>query len=226
VISRGIVLSPAHDSHGKKDVTYAFRPEAHRFATLHDCTHVEIDNRGSMPARRKRVVEAIRGARYDAYATPIVAIFCHGWRDGIQLGVRVRDVDELAAAIAEATASAATIVALYCCDTAQGVERGADTSAGPGGDGGFADELRDALCRAGVEWTVVDAHVTTGHTTRNPNLRRFGGEGSKTGGSGGGWIVRPRSRLWKPWAAALRRTDMRLRFPVLTVPEIHAELTA
>jgi hypothetical protein len=50
--------------------------------------------------------------------------------------------------------------------------------------------------------------------------------GSRVGGSGGFWIVEPKSELWKPWVKALKTTDLRFRFPAMTVAEIHSELIA
>ena len=92
---------------------------------------------------------------------------------------------------------------------------------GPGGDGGFADALRDALSERGVTGHV-DAHVTTGHTTRNPHVRRFYCDGAAAG-TGGDWLVAPGSPKWRRWVTALKG-DMRFRFPWLTPAEIDAAL--
>jgi hypothetical protein len=83
--------------------------------------------------------------------------------------------------------------------------------------------LRDAICEGGAIYCRVDGHVTAGHATYNPKIRRFEGDGSPTGGNGGRWIVPPRSEWWKAWVAALKG-DMRLRFPFLSVDEVRTAL--
>ena len=143
----------------------------------------------------------------------VLAIFGHGWETGIQCGFGLAQVGDLAGALAGA--ARAPRVILYGCLTAEGT--------GPGGDGGFADALRDALCAAGAAWAQVDAHVTAGHCCRIPYVRRFEGAGVPTGGLGGAYLVTPGAALWKPWVAALKG-DLRFRFPFLSAVAIHCEL--
>ena len=211
-----VALTAAYDKRGKRDATRAFIPEAKRFtdywANEGYSTHVaRIDNRARTRERRRQVVRALRllpnGIKH-------LAIFAHGWRTGIQLGFRLSQINALVRQIDMHAVDEAPVISLYCCSTAQG---------GPGGDGGFADELRDALCEHGMVECRVDAHTNKGHTTRNPYVRRFEGEGSSFGSQGGRFVVRPRSRLWRPWREALRdREDpLRYAFGRMTVAEIH-----
>lgn len=160
------------------------------------------------PLRFAKVVDVLMPHRA---AGGRVAIFCHGWANGLQLVPMVR-IRDLAHILAE---HRAPVVTLYACSTADGPATG--------GDGGFADRLRDALCAAGAVACRVDAHATAGHATRNPYVRRFEGMGVATGGVGGQWIVTPKSALWGPWARALKG-DLRWEFPLLSVAEIHARL--
>ena len=215
-----IALSTGKDMHGKRDATRAFIPEAKRFvahwrARGHRGEVHLIDTRKRNVNRRKQTVDAL----WSHTRVKHIGIFAHGWRSGIQFGFRVNHVRALARAIEQVVVDDAPIVTLYCCSTAQGHT---------GGDGGFADELRDALCEQGLTHCRIDAHTTRGHTTRNPHLRRFEGEGSHTGGQGGAYLVRPRSRLWRAWARELRHRDATLRYEFgrLSVPEIHAILGA
>ena len=218
MVERGgvVALATAYDSKGKRDATRAFLPEAKAFtgywADEGYPTHLaRIDTRARMHVRRRQVAEALGllsgGIKH-------VAIFAHGWRTGIQLGFHLRHVGALARLIDVHAVDEAPVVSVYCCSTAQG---------GPGGDGGFADELRDAMCSHGLVQCRVDAHTTRGHTTRNPHLRRFEGEGSTHGGQGGRFIVRPRGKLWGAWKRALRdREDpLRYAFGRMDVAEIH-----
>lgn len=210
---RAIIFTPDRDSHGRKDYTGAFLPEARAFARTNKIDPhriVAVDVREKLPARRTHV-EAALGA--DS-SNDLIAFFCHGLRSSVQLGHSLQTINSLAEAIA-GNASEHVVVALYCCSTGAGP--------GVGGDGGFADGLRDALCRAGAVHCVVNAHDNAGHTTRNPRVRRFRGEGSPVGGTGGGWIVAPRSPLWKAWCKALQG-DLRLRYPLLSTAQIHREL--
>jgi hypothetical protein len=228
-IVRGLAFVPTQDTPGKRDCTGAFLPEARLFTRLHSMSPPACFPNAEGVGFRARG-EAVLAALAQRRDLDVVAFFCHGWRDGLQCGFRLGTIDRLADALAVA-GTRQLVVALYACDAARDADdaRADDTgAAGPGGDGGFADELRDALCRRGLVDCRVDAHVTTAHTTRNPYVRRFEGGGSVTGGQGGAWLVRPGSRLWRPWVEALRAPStrpLRLRFPLMSAAEIHAELT-
>ena len=221
-----LVLLPKR--HHSGDGYSVFRPEAERFVAKHDpaARVVEIEAikmSGTAPIAEKRAETAKRRAAtlaafdgLDDLST--VAIFCHGWSTGMQLGFDVRTVGRLAEAISsrvEYRQPAFVRVVLYSCSCGNG-----DAS----GDGGFADALRDALCRAGVTMCIVDAHTTVGHATQNPFVRRFEGRGSDVGGTGGAWIVAPGSPLWPKWRRALRTTSMRLDYPFLDVATVHNRL--
>lgn len=212
------VLHPWHNAHGKRDVTGAFRPEARRFCDLHDVSAAPLvfDNTAPKGRRRREVERMLRTASPQRLAC--VAIFCHGYRSGLQTGHANRHVKRLAELLHEVCEPDA-VVSLYACSAGAGVWRKA-----PGGDGGFADRLRDAMSAAGMAGGWVDAHTTVAHTTKNPMLRRFYTDGEPAGAKGGSWVVTPRSPLWRAWRLALRETDLRLRFPLMTVEAIHAEL--
>ena len=215
---RALVIHPLHDTGTKRDATGAFIPEARAYGTwladnvVHAAVTHGFDNRASKLARRREVEAEIRiVGKLDT-----VALFCHGLARGIQTGHDLATVSTLAEAIAaSAGPSRRLVVTLYACDAAD------SPGDGPGGDGGFADALRDALAERGITGHV-DAHVTTGHTTRNPYVRRFwcNGEGA---GTGGDWLVAPGSPKWRKWVAALKG-DMRWRFPWMTPGEIDAAL--
>jgi len=156
----------------------------------------------------------------------VLAVFCHGWSSGLQLvpGVRVEAFARTLAAVM----TGPIVVTLYACTTGSDTDPRTPETAGsdaPGGDGGFADELRDALCAAGRTRCRVDAHTVLGHTSRNPYVRRFDGLGLADGGAGGGWIVRPGGRLWGAWARALAGS-LRWDFPTLELDGIRARLVS
>jgi hypothetical protein len=224
---RMVCIRPIHNAHGKKDVAGAFRPELRRFmreVCTEDSVEIAFDNRRSMTGRRAEVLVKLN--ELDASEDEIfdgVAIFCHGWRRGIQAGFTLKQVDELADAIHRLCAHSMTAVPLYCCSTGDD-KADRDIEAAGTGDESFADELRDALCARGANLCRVMAHTTKGHTTRNPSVLFFDGMGSSEGGVGGYAPVRPSGRLWKRWRRALRSSDLRFRFPFLTVEQIHREL--
>lgn len=210
-----LAFAPMYNSTGKKDATGAFRPEMKEWGIhiddTHDCgvyCHV-VDNH--LPAAKMRafVLEKIHEVKPDR-----LALFCHGWASGIQFGFGLAHVKQLAEAIASIDRPCVT---LYCCLT------GEDDKGHVGGDGNFADRLRDALCAAGAVYCRVDAHTTAGHTTMNPYVRRFDGLGSPVGGCGGSWIVAPGSKLWPKWVKALKG-DLRFQYPEMEIAEIHEEL--
>jgi hypothetical protein len=219
--SAPIVFAPMFNTRGRHDATGAFQPEADAFCRARGGTPTLIAN--TMPAEAMRAQVFLRLIPDPAIQVRTVAFFCHGSGGSIQFGFNRANVDQLAAAIAEAVD---VRIVLYACNTARG-SKAEGQMAEFGGDGGFADALRDALCRAGAVNCQVDAHTTAGHTTRNPFVRRFLGMGSRVGGVGGFWIVSPTNRpLWAKWRRALREGSLRFDFPFLSIAEIHERLTA
>jgi hypothetical protein len=208
----------------KADYSAVFLPEAKKFLAHHGAPQRslhQLELRPKPQAIADVMLEKIAAAR----DLEVLALFCHGFHDGIQLGFRLRTVRKLAEALAKVARQDLRVI-LYACSTARGASDDAKEE-GVGGEGGFADALRDALCAAGISECQVDAHATAGHAVWNPNVRRFRGEGSPVGGQGGGWIVQPRKQpLWKPWQAALRSGSFAYDFPLLGIGEIHERLLA
>jgi hypothetical protein len=200
-----------HNSLGKSDGD-EFKREAHRFARHHGAHTVAlecIELAAWRSARRKQLLAAL-GARQPLN---VLAFFCHGrMRSLPQLDWNMANVDELAAAIAASSRNDVRI-ALYACSAGAGTK--------PGGDGGFADALRDQLVARGVA-AQVDAHWGAGHTTERPFVRRFDGAQQ---GNGGTWLVEPHGPLWRRWVRALDDTTLKYDFPLMTQAEIHAALT-
>lgn len=207
-----LVVTPDRNSKGKRDYGGAFLPEALAFLKHHrplSSTHVKVSLDASPHARQVQLLNAIN----DSPRLKLLAFFTHGLRSRLpQFGWSLADVGELALMIATHSVPDVRVV-LYACDTAAGT--------GPGGDGGFADALRDELVQAGATRCQVDAHKTAGHTTRNPYVRRFD---ASQQGKGGTWIVDPDGPLWRRWVRALRETPLRYEFPLLSQAEIHARL--
>jgi hypothetical protein len=239
-----LIFRPEFDSHGKKDVTYAFKPEAEKFAKAVGSPQsniIVINNRQSMAKRQQQVLAALhvvtgpegfgRSSRASVYDG--VAFFCHGWKTGLQLGFRNKDVELLARYIQSISKHDMTNVPLYCCSTAYAKKSGKpptpDAKSSPGeGDNSFADLLRDALCAQGAKLCRVMGHTTVAHTTKNPHVIFFDGMGTTVGGAGGYRPVGPRTENWKAWKRELRKHEgtLRFRFPFMTVAKIHAELEA
>jgi hypothetical protein len=168
-------------------------------------------------------------AGHTGHEADLVAIFCHGFRTRLQTGHSIgwrpgnKRVADLAQAISLALKPDGKVV-LYACSTG-----GAPSTPGKlddvGGDGGFADCLRDELGKLGHVGGWVDAHAMAGHTTRLPLVRRFYTDGNSepSPGIGGEWIVAPRTPLYRKWDAYLE-TEGRFRFPLMTVDAIRAAL--
>lgn len=228
---KALVFWSSVNTEGKADATGAFIPEAAHFANLHKipknmrtpvaCVRMTPDE------RRKTVLDVLRsfvGENLDG-----IAIFCHGWADGLQIGFNRGLLSTFARAVKDACRPE-PFLALYACSTAENdVKDNAYASPGPGTDGGFADLLRDQLARIGVSGGWVDAHKSAGHCSRNPFVVRFrmgDVEDRALGGVGGDWIVCPGSSSWKKWKLALAddERDLRLRFPIMTSVQIKTEL--
>ncbi len=222
--TNAVILVPTTNEAGKKDVTGGFAPEAKRYADIlrkQGCNVIEvaIDNTQPIAKRRAQSLAALKEASSTSPLN-LIACFCHGWRDGVQVGFTRKTLSELSSL----PLTSDVLVALYCCST--GEDAGKRDVGAPGvGDGSFADTLRDALCAAGKVNCRVVAHTTVGHTTRNPNALFFDGLGSSVGGTGGLAPVTPKHGLWKTWRARLwGDTDFRFRFPQMSIAEIHAAL--
>ncbi|MBN1655383.1 MAG: hypothetical protein JXA30_16575 [Deltaproteobacteria bacterium] len=211
-----------------------------------------------MSGRRKHLFEKLEALQNEGVNFDDVAFFMHGWAEGIQCGVQLSDVsklvEKLIPMISTGTAPEATLhVLLYCCKTGDvpGSPDEDEKKLGPGGDGGFADRVRDEFCKAARPWIRVYAHTTSGHTTRNPFVRTFEGQGSLVGAVDGNWMVRPpkkgrKSPLWKPWRDAqwskgkfatgtmngpvligngkVQRKDFRFFAPYMSIEELHGIL--
>lgn len=224
MIAPPLAFVPLHNSAGKKDVTGAFLPEARAWARMFpDGTIVRFDNTRPPEVRRREVERKIR-EHAPGLIVPWIAFFCHGLKDRIQTGHDLRTAPSLAAEIAARDCYAVT---LYACDTARDLDasREDDLAPGPGGEGGFADTLRDAMpeppALAHAPW--IDAHTVTAHTTIAPFVRRFHMRGDRT--KGGDWIVEPRSPLFGAWRRKLREDrNFRLSFPTMTEEAIRSAL--
>lgn len=231
---RMLIFRAGYNSHGKRDVTGAFAPEAERYINAACCTGTDlmvIDNRLPFAKRRQAVLQWLDRALDAPYFYDGVAFFCHGWKSGIQLGFRNSHVNELAEAVHAVSQHSFVDVPLFCCSTGGDVLTSA-TSPGTGDDS-FADLLRDALCREA--WSDdypshcrVMAHETVAHTTKNSRVRFFDGMGSPEGGVGGYRPVKLRGRLWSTWKRELRDHDGKLRFlmPHMDVAQITSWLEA
>lgn len=211
---RSLVFTPDRNQI-RKDWSAVFRPESLAFAKFHHIDDDQIVQIDISKPKAKRVEQLISAIDDHAKDGPIdlLACFTHGLKNSLpQFGI---SAERLAAAVASVK-SPTIVVALYACSTGDG--------AGPNGDDGFGDRLRDFLCQDGSVGCRVVSHTTAGHAVRNPYVRMFEGLGSPVGGTGGSWIVAPGSQLWKKWRAALATGTLRFRFPLMTIADIHAEL--
>jgi hypothetical protein len=220
-----LCFAPQHNTKGRHDATGAFQPEARRFIEHHgqdSSMLVLVDNRMPDKSMREKVLSTIR--QYNRSLNGIF-FFCHGFKGGIQFGFRSKNVEELTAAMSTAFWFEDGVVCCYSCDVARDADRDRyDETETIGGDGGFADLVRDGLCRAGCIYCHVDGHTTTGHTTKNPFVRRFEGAGSFIGGHGGLYIVSPgKKQLFKKWRDLLK-TDYRFDYPLVGTAVIYEEL--
>lgn len=221
-----LVVTPSHDSPGRHDFSGAFDPEARAFSRMYVCERRYIDNTQPQLKRMKEYV-----LQLEALKPRTLVQLSHGYKHGTQLGPRSpghpafrfagnhdwweRMVNALATHIDP-------VVVLYACSTGDDPEDDPDSAPGSG-DGSYADELRDALCRAGATRCRVIAHTTAGHCTQNPHVKAFDGLGSPLGGVGAMPLC-PRG-YEGAWARMLR-TDARFRFPFLPVAELHALIAA
>jgi len=218
-----LALAPAKNTKAA-DASGAFIPETRSFVAQHQPSALLLFDNGTPSAPVPHAARMEQCERWLAEWTGVraLALFSHGWRDGVQAGWRKGDIWRLAKAL-KACCVPEPVVALYCCDAGRDgdADREDDRASGPGGEGGFADMLRHELVRIGVRGTIF-AHTTEGHTTCNPFVRVFRPDEV----AGGEWLVEPRSPMWRAWRRALATTDLRMRFPFMSQAEVHAELAA
>jgi hypothetical protein len=201
--SNTICFAPQHNKRFRSDATGAFQPEANSFAEFHKIPPVNVfflDNKLPRKVVKELIINAIEMIKPDN-----IAFFCHGWKNGIQLGLDTSNVKSIVMPWVKNP-----VITLYAC------------SCGTGDNVGFADALRDHLCKSGSPNNIINAHYTDGHTTHNPNLKRFEGRGSLIGGIDGIKIVSPKSK--KEFAKCrelLKKTAFRFDFPFLSLAEIH-----
>jgi hypothetical protein len=213
----GPIFVPIHASLLKPGDVGEFLREAKAFRAMHGGVIHRFDNKVSPERRRVAILE---GLTEGPSVTPVrsVAFFCHGLSKSIQAGFDLDSVGVLARAI-HAICTPDVVVSLYACSTATGMSRQA-----PGGDGGFADKLRDNLVEAGARHCRVIAHYTAGHTTRNPHVRYFEGPGN-LGGVAPFENTKKTKQEWRRWVGALKG-ELRLRFPFMTIDELRREVLA
>ncbi len=226
---RILIFVPQHNAKGKKDVTGAFLPEAQKLRKLaaEGSFIVTIDNSKPFSRRRKQCNAALDQLIEANIFFDSVAVFCHGWLNGIQIGYSRKTVGQFACRIVCLSWNIDTVtVPLFCCSTGEDPDDDPLTAVGTGDDS-FADKLRDAICAEGSDLCRVMAHTTVAHATSNPNVLFMDGMGTPDGGVGGYPPVSPKSKNWVPWKRALRdrrNNTLRLRMPYMQVADIHTEL--
>lgn len=221
---RHIVFTPDRNKISN-DYVGAFEPEALRYASYWAGQGDEVTIHKMAPMSAERSVLKMLEVIEAAGNVDRLVFFCHGWKTGIQMGLSCGDDkgrDTLATFCTRLVAASTPQlkVALYACSTGA-------SSTSVTGDGGFADALRDGLCKAGRADVTVFAHTTAGHTSRNEYVRFFSGKGDPLGGVGGDDVVARKT----PEFAKLRerlhevKDDFRWRLPYLGADEIHKELS-
>jgi len=157
----------------------------------------------------------------------VFAFICHGFNHGVQFGFskrpnRTQKTNRLMDLIAEKSAHD-LIMPIYGCSTAEGPN---------GGEGNFADYLRDNLINRGITHIQIDGHTIAGRAIECPYVRRFTGQGNA--GQGGEWIIEPQGQnvpaddraLWLKWKELLleRHYNLKYRFPFMSSDAIRAEV--
>jgi hypothetical protein len=220
------------NSHGKHDASGAFAPEAKAFAKFHGVPDENVVGmklpKVAKRRRRERTMDAIATAGKDRLLDAI-ALFGHGWPQGIQFGFNREHIPSLVDHLAQYCRPDLKVTLFACLAAENDVRDRNVMNLGPATDGGFADLLRDEMVRRGLDRGWVDGHKTAGHTSWNPFLVRFlcvDVDDPEVGAEGGAWLVAPRSETWKQWCAKLKdqKSGMRYRFPFMAELMVKAEL--
>jgi hypothetical protein len=186
-----------------------FRREARAF-TRHweskgaDVTLVETKERRNWKKYRL-VLKAIRN---HCGQIDVLAMFCHGWHDGISLGFRRYHITELTAELSvkntpidfykynnDKSFKNDMIVLLYACKAFKK-------------ENSFGPVLSYKMTHFFTDSEVI-GHSTSGHTTRNPFVWNSIGGNEKIPWIPEvalGWWKRRKSPKWKSWCARLKTT--------------------
>jgi hypothetical protein len=169
--------------------------------------------------RRNQVLEAITSIGQKEKIDSLV-FFGHGWPNGIQLGIRRKEIPDLVWHCRR-YCSKSLVTILYACLAAENDVRDREVKRiGPATKGGFADELARQLGAAGFSgWG--DAHKTSAHTTWNPYVIRFQ---MKSETPRAAWLVEPGSQLWDAWRRAVKGTNVRFEFPYWVEIDLKVQL--
>src|SRR3990172_576073 len=181
-----LVLHPTSNSRGRHDVTGAFAPGARELCRVYGIAAPHaFDNTLPEPARERAVLSAIHSA---ARPLELLAYFGHGVSDGLSsAGFRgPMEAAQFCRAVKTVAADSITIL-LYACSAANS----------------FASRIAGGV---GSNCEVY-AHTTSGHSYKNPYLKRF---------PPGEWVIAPGDRQWPKWVQRLRHTSLWAVFPFLT----------
>jgi hypothetical protein len=184
-----LVFADTHNTKGKVDGD-EFGRQATRCGNAWDGAlrigWRDSDNHKRPAVRRKAILDEIKRAALLAgenKAHWAFGFFCHGWPTGLSLGFKLAHVPELADAIAEAVPEGAELsIGLFACSTGRSrflwrpeARNKADyykPMMDVGKRDGFAMLLCAELAKRG-RYARITAHLTSGHTTRNPHKVRI-----------------------------------------------------
>jgi hypothetical protein len=196
-VRNGFVFAPRYNKAGRRDGSY-FTSRARRFCTHHGFADPLIfDNDGDddgeddherIGARRREIYRAIDDAEDGIDA---IAYFGHGSeRSLLSAGIGPAAVPGLVDRFAQKCAKRVVVI-LYACRC--------------GARGGIGSRMREEFRRNGVD-AIVFAHQTSGDTAANPHKRRY---------PNGDYLVEPGTDRFLEWQAALRDTDLWMRYPFI-----------
>lgn len=189
-MSMGFIFTETHNRKGRADGN-EFKRQAAKLLSLWESddtlTRAEIFRLKKMFRQEKKrtVLDGISRSN----TLTRLAFFCHGWPTGISLGFKAKDVPELARTIAAACTGNTINIGLYACLTGRGnyawwkprkfkslgdrpcnIQDRAEKIVTK--REGFAMLLCSELSKLGVDARIT-AHLTAGHTTRNPHKVRI-----------------------------------------------------
>lgn len=176
-MSTGLIFTETKNRKGKRDGA-EFKTMAnglgHYWRTNSNLTGIRVTRLYDETKKQKQ--NTVLGELATVSHLSRLAFFCHGWPSGISLGFKSKDVPKLARAIAAACESNVVYIGLYACLTGRGAFWGGSkrkinmanrTERIVTPREGFAMYLCSELAKLNIH-AVITAHLTSGHTTRNP----------------------------------------------------------
>jgi len=197
-------------NHIKKDFEFVFLPEAEKFreyvfnnliddsdADLINIYKVNISKRANVYGIMFIVSTIVKEFFLRHEKIKSIVFICHGYRSGIQLGIRKTNYKEFLDIVYPYINTDANFI-FYSCNVANG----------------FLYYFNQYLIKQGFMGHKVIGHTNRGHAIQNPFVKVYSDIYPN-----GEWIIQPNIKEFKIWKEILK-TDFKYKYPFMDIVDI------